>query len=119
MNKETLELEIANAVSRYHREQQGKAPERIRASITGNLVVVLSNEVFTPNEERLNATDEGRRSVKSARRELRSLTRDSAHAAISAICGGVVLRSYWDLDVRVGEQVEVYVMGEDIEKKLG
>ncbi|AIE84484.1 DUF2294 domain-containing protein [Fimbriimonas ginsengisoli] len=114
-SKESLELEIANVVSRYHREQQGRAPGRIHVTVSGSLVVVLTNEIYTPNEEQLSTTEEGRKLIKSARRELRSLTRDSVHAAIARVCGCPVLRSYWDLDVRVGEQLEAYVLGENLE----
>jgi len=119
LNKESLQLEIANAASRYHREQQGKSPGRINVSVSGNLVVILSNEVYTPTEEHLSGTEEGRQLIKSARRELRSLTRDRAHDEIARVCGCPVLRSYWDLDNRVGEQLEAYVLAEDVEKRMG
>lgn len=118
IGKEQLELEIANAACRYHREQQGRAPGRIRVTLAGTLVVILTNDVYTPSEEQLSGTEEGRKFIKSARRDLRSLTRDRAHAEIAKVVGCPVLRSYWDLDVRVGEQLEVYVLGEDAEKRL-
>jgi uncharacterized protein YbcI len=118
ISKESLQLEIANAATRYHREQQGRAPGRINVTVSGNLVVVLTSDIYTPNEEQLRTSEEGRKLIKSARRELRSLTRESAHAAIASVCGCPVLRSYWDLDVRVGEQLEAYVLGEDLEKRI-
>lgn len=116
-SKQSLEVELANAVARYHREQQGKAPGRIRATLAGNMVYVVSSEMFTPSEEELHRTDEGRKLIKSARRELRSLTREAAHASISRVVGCPVLRSYWDLDVRVGEQLEAYVLSENVERR--
>lgn len=119
LTKESLELEIANAISRYHREQQGRAPGRINVTVSGNLVVALTNDVYTPTEQSLCENEEERKMIKSARRELRSLTRESIHAAISSCCGCPVLRSYWDLDVRVGEQLEAYVMAEDVEGRFG
>lgn len=119
ISKESLELEIANAINRYHREQQGKAPGRIHVVLSGNMVVVLSNDIFTPTEEQLVGSEDGRKIIKSARRELRSLTRESAHAAIASCCGCPVLRSYWDLDVRVGEQLETYILSDDLGRRLG
>jgi len=118
LTKENLELEVANAISRYHRDQQGRAPGRIKASVTGNLIVVVTSEIYTPSEQQLSLHDDGRKAIKSARRELRSLTRDHAHSAIAGSCGCPVLRSYWDLDVRVGEQVEVYILAEDLDLRL-
>jgi uncharacterized protein YbcI len=118
LSKESLEIDLANAVARYHREQQGRAPGRIKVTVSGNMVFVISSDTYTPSEEELHQTDEGRKLIKSARRELRSLTRESAHAAISRVVGCPVVRSYWDLDVRVGEQLEAYVLSEDIERRL-
>ncbi len=118
VSKDSLELELANAAARYHREQQGRAPGKIHVSVSGNLIVILTNDVYTPTEEQLSVTEDGRRLIKSARRELRSLTRDRAHAEIERVCGCPVLRSYWDLDNRVGEQLEAYVFSEDVEKKF-
>jgi len=111
-------LEIANAVSNYHHDPQGKGPGRVQVTISGNMVYVLTSDVFTVAEQALYQTEEGRKLIKSARRDLRSLTRDSAHADISRVVGCPVVRSYWDLDVRVGEQMEAYVLSEDIEAKL-
>ncbi|MGV3615572.1 MAG: DUF2294 domain-containing protein [Fimbriimonas sp.] len=118
LSAETLELEVANAIGRYHREQQGKAPGRIHVGLTGNLLTILTNDIYTPSEVQLSGDEEGRKLIKSARRELRSLTREHAHAAIAGVCGCPVLRSYWDLDVRIGEQMEAYVLGEDLERRL-
>ena len=118
LTKECLQIDIANAIARHHREQQGKAPERIRVTICGCNIYVLSSDVFTVNEEELHNTAEGRKLIKSARLELRALTRESAHAAISRVVGCPVIRSFWDIDVRVGEQLEAYVMSENIELKL-
>jgi uncharacterized protein YbcI len=113
-----MELALANAVAKVHRDQQGKAPGRIRVTVTGNMVYVICGDTYTPNEKELHETDEGRKLIKSARRELRSLTRETAHASIARVVGCPVVRSYWDLDVRVGEQMEAYVLSEDIEAKL-
>jgi uncharacterized protein YbcI len=118
LSKESLEIDLANAVARYHREQQGRAPGRIKVTLSGNMVFVISSDTYTPSEEELHQTDEGRKLIKSARRELRSLTREAAHAAISRVVGCPVVRSYWDLDVRVGEQLEAYVLSEDIERRI-
>ena len=111
-------MELANAVARYHREQQGKAPERIKVTVTANLVVAVSSDSFTPGEDELRKTSEGRQLIKSARRENRSLTREAAHAAISRVVGCPVVRSFWDFDIRIGEQLEAYVLSEDIEQRL-
>ncbi|RYG30216.1 DUF2294 family protein, partial [bacterium] len=67
---------IEAAVRRFHREQQGHAPTDCVATINGDLLVVVTRDVFTPTEHLLLAQPEGRKLVSTARRELRSLTRD-------------------------------------------
>jgi uncharacterized protein YbcI len=118
LTRQSLEVELANAIARYHRDQQGRPPGRLRATISGNMVFVLSSQTYSPSEEELQRTDEGRKLIKSARRELRSLTREAAHAAISRVVGCPVVRSYWDMDVRVGEQLEAYVLSQDLETRF-
>lgn len=115
LTREMLELEIANAVARYHREQQGRAPGRIKVVLSDNLVVVLSSDIYTPTEQQLASSEAGRKAIQSARRECRSLTREAAHAAISRVVGCPVLRSYWDVDIRIGEQIETYILAKSLE----
>jgi uncharacterized protein YbcI len=117
-SRESLELEVANAAARYHREQQGRAPGRIHVVISGDLIVIVTNDVYTHNEQQLATTEEGRKMIRDARRELRSLTRDRAHDEVARVCGCPVVRSYWDFDIRVGEQLEAYVLSESLDKRF-
>ncbi len=105
----TVEHEIEKVVGRYHREQQGHTPEVCRVVVLGDMVVVRCTNIFTPTERELVGTEEGRKLVQSARREQRALTRREAEAAVGQTVGRHVVRSFYDLDIRVGEQVEVYV----------
>ena len=106
----TVEREIERAVARFHREQQGRAPGICRVTLLSDLVLVRLYDVFTPTERELATTEEGRKLVQSARREGRALTRRLAEAAVAGACGRKVVRSFYDLDVRVGEQMEAYVL---------
>lgn len=106
----SIEERIAEVVSRFHEEQQGCLAEETRAYILADMVLVRSSGCYTETEKRLAQSDDGRKLIKSARRELRSLTRRDVEARVAMVMGRKVLRSYWDLDVRLGEQVEVYVL---------
>lgn len=103
---------------RFQREQQGRGPTDIHAHLLGDMILVRSTGIFTTNEMRLVVTEEGRRLVKSARQELRSINHTEIEGIIAEITGSKVLRSYCDLDVQFGEQVEVYVLESDLEKRL-
>jgi uncharacterized protein YbcI len=119
ITRATIESEVEVAVSKYHREQQGHAPSSTRADLFRDTIFVRSTEVFTPTEEQLLQSEEGAKLVRSSRRELRSLTRRQIETVVAKIVGVDVLRSYWDMDVRVGEQVETYILSENLEEKLG
>jgi len=49
---------------------------------------------------------------------LRAINRAEIETIVGRICGAAVLRSYYDVDVDAGEQVEVYMLGADVEKRL-
>lgn len=105
----TVEAAIERVVARYHREQQGHTPEVCRVVMLSDMAIVRCTNAFTPTERELVATEEGRKLVQSARREQRALTRRDAETAVATAVGRKVLRSFYDLDVRVGEQIEIYI----------
>jgi uncharacterized protein YbcI len=114
----TIEAEAANAVVRFQREQQGRGPADVRAHLVGDLLLVRCTGIFTQTEARLAVTEEGRKLIKSARQELRSINHAEIEAIVAGIVGCGVVRSYYDIDVEAAEQVEVYVLEMDIEKRL-
>lgn len=105
----TVEHEIERAVTRFHREHQGVTPERCQVTLVDDIAVVRCYGIFTPTEQALVGTEEGRKLVQSARREQRALTRRQLEAQVAEAARRNVLRSFYDLDVRVGEQAEIYV----------
>ncbi|MBC8104063.1 MAG: DUF2294 domain-containing protein [Cytophagales bacterium] len=116
--KGSIEAEVANAIVRFQREQQGRGAADVRASLVGDMVVVRSGGIFTPTEAHLAVSDEGRRLIKSARQELRSIHRGEIEGIVSKLVDCTILRSYYDLDVDAAEQVEVYMLTQDVEKRL-
>lgn len=116
--KGSIESEVANAVVRFQREQQGRGATDVRAHLLGDLIVVRCGGIFTPIEAHLAASEEGRRLIKSARQELRSINRAEIEAIVGQIAGCEVVRSYFDLEVAAAEQVEIYVLSADVEKRL-
>jgi uncharacterized protein YbcI len=113
-----VEIEIAQAVADFQKEQQGVGAERTEAHIVGDMVIVRSIGCFTATERALCRDMDGRKLVKSARRELRSLIRKEIEARVASIVGYPVLRSFWDLDIRLGEEVEVYVLDRASDERL-
>ena len=114
----TIEAQIANALVQFQREQQGRGASDVQVYLLGDLVLVRSTGIFTVTEQRLSGTDEGRRLIKSARQELRTITHFDQETLVASIVGCNVMRSYGDVDVNASEQVEVFVLETDIEKRL-
>ncbi len=116
--KGSLEAEIANAVVRFQREQQGRGATDVRAHVVGEMVLVRSVGIFTAVEAKLAASDEGRKLIKSSRQELRSINHEEIETIVSQIVCCNVVRSFFDVDVEAGKQIEIYVLGSDVERKL-
>jgi len=116
--KGSLEAEIANAAVRFQREQHGRGAADVRAHLVGDLVLVRSTGIFTSVEAKLVASEDGCKLIKSARQELRSINHAEIEEIIGQIIGASVVRSFFDVDVAAAEQVEIYVLAFDVEKKL-
>ncbi len=116
--KRTIEVEIADAVVQFQREQHGRGSTDVRVQILGDLVLVRSNGILTLTETRLAASEEGRRLVRSARHELRHITESESAELVGRISGCAVVRSYGDVCVEASEQIEVYVLDSDLERRL-
>ena len=118
-SKGAFEAEVATAVTRFHREQQGRGPGEVRAHLVGDMVLVRCTAILTSVEEKLCASDGGRKLIKSARQELRSINHLEIEEVIAGLAGCPVLRSHCDLSVEAAEQVEVYVLAQNVEKLFG
>ena len=114
----TIEAQVANAVVQFQREQHGRGPADVRVYLIGDLVLVRSTGIFTATESHLSASDEGRRLIKSARQELRAIVRPDLEALVGRMTACNVVRSYGDVDVGAAEQMEVFVLDADLEKRL-
>lgn len=116
--KGELEAEIAKAVIKFQKEQQGRGPTDVRAFLVADQVLVRMSGIFTPNETHLAVTDEGRKLIRSARIELRSINHEEIEEILSEILGCSILRSYYDLSVERAEQIEVYILATNLENRL-
>jgi uncharacterized protein YbcI len=86
--------------------------------VLGDLVIVRSCGIFTQTESKLSASEEGRRLIRSARQELRTINHGEVEEIVAGITGVRVLRSYCDVNVDAAEQIEVFVLDLDLEKRL-
>lgn len=107
---QTIEAEISAAIARFHFDEQGHSPRLVETHLCGDLIVVRCHDVFTHTERDLADTSQGKKLIQSARRDQRALTRREIERAVAKVVDREVLRSFYDIDTRNGEQVEVYVL---------
>ncbi len=105
-------------IVRFHHEQHGRGPENVKVHLIGDMVVVCCSGVFTPIEARLSATEEGRKLIVSARQELRSINHREIEDGIGEVVGCRVKYSYCMVNPDIGEQIEIYMLEADMEKRL-
>ena len=117
--KGMIEAEVANAVVKFHKEQQGRGPTEVRAYLIGDMVLVRCNGILTPTEARLSGTEDGRKLIRSARQELRTINHTEIEETVASIVGCAVLRSYCDLNVTAEELIEVYILTSDVDARFG
>jgi uncharacterized protein YbcI len=110
LTNDQIEERVARAIAEFHREQHGRAPGSCQAHLVGNLLLVQLHDTFTSIEQDLIGTEHGKKMVQSSRRDLRALTRRDIETRVGNAIGHHVQRSFYDLDVRNGMQIEVYVL---------
>jgi len=118
VTKKSIEADLANAMGRFQREQHGRGAVEVRVNLIGDMVVVRSGGIFTQTETHLSASEDGRRLIRSARQELRSINRPELESIVAGIIQTGVLRSYYDIDVDHAEQIDVFIMAEDVEQRM-
>lgn len=118
MTKGTIEADIAAMTVRLQREHHGRGAAEIKAYLVGDMILVRCNQIFTSAELHLSTTEGGKQLIKQSRAELHGIVREELETAVAAIVGCKVLRSYTDMDVQAAELIEVYVLEQDVEKRL-
>ncbi|ABO50507.1 conserved hypothetical protein [Desulforamulus reducens MI-1] len=118
MNLQLLEKQICEAFIKFQRELVGRGPEITRAMICRDMVVVRSKGVLTKEEKHVSTSKKGRALVKQLRMELRESYLDKIEKIITDITNCRVMSSHGDISIRTGEQIEVFILNQDFEKKL-
>jgi uncharacterized protein YbcI len=106
----SIESEAATAVALFHRDQHGHFPDDVRALLVDDMLIVRCTGTFSRQEQQIAGTSEGQKLIQSARRELHSDLRHDLHGLVEGIVGCRVVRSFYDIDVRTGDEAKVFVL---------
>ena len=116
--KGSLEKQIAEAVIGFWRELLGRGPDDARTFILQDMVIVRMKGVLTTEERHLVGSEKGRGLVKQMRVLLREMHSGEIEAVIAAKTGCQVVSSHSDISTKTGERVEIYILDQNLEKRL-
>jgi uncharacterized protein YbcI len=116
--KAALEAAISDAFIKFQRKLMGRGPAETRTYIIEDMVLVRFKGVLTVEESHLAKTDKGRQAVKEMRKILRETYSQETEALVSQLVGCHVISSHSDISTKTGERVEIYVLNENLGKRL-
>lgn len=105
-----IEAAISDGMMAFQREFVGRGPERIRTYVIDDLVIVRSFGVFTPAENSLAESVEGRRLIKAMRQEVLEAGRAQLEAIVEEHTGAKVVSVHSDISTKSGEWMDVFVL---------
>ena len=109
-----MEAELANAFTRFEKEQLGRGPLDARAHILGDLAVVRLRGILTPAEIRLAQNREGQILVKETRRQLFEISRPLIEELVSSVLGCHLVSLHTDMSTKTGERVVVLTLDQNL-----
>lgn len=103
----SIQLEIANAIVRAHKELFGRGPTRARVSVHGSTVVCVLGDCLTTAERTL--VQNGRRdSVAQLRNAMHNVARPTLMRIVERLTGRRVAACVTGIDLEADEQVATF-----------
>lgn len=113
-----IEKQICESFIKFQRELVGRGPETTKAMVCRDMVIVRSKGVLTKEEKHVSNSRKGRALVKQLRMELRDTYIEQIEKIVAEVTKCQVISSHGDISIRTGEQIEVFILSTDLEKKL-
>ncbi|WP_202914626.1 DUF2294 domain-containing protein [Paenibacillus antri] len=118
MSKGELEDKLSRSLTQWEKEYLGRGPVLVKTDIVRNMIIVGLKGILTPAEKKLAGTSEGMLSVKRIRADLVESGREQLGKMILELTGEEVSSFHTDISTRTGERVMVFVLSDNLEKKL-
>lgn len=118
MSKGEMENQLSRALTQWEKEYLGRGSVLVKADIVRNMIIVLLKGILTPAEENLAKTQEGLLSIKKIRADLVESGLDQLSEIIEHTTNEKMMSFHTDISTRTGERIMVFMMEENLEKKL-
>ena len=119
VTKGELENEISKRLTQWEKQYMGKGSLKVKTDILRNMVIVTLKGTLTPAEQKLAETNEGKRAVKRIRTDLLESGKAELGQIIWELTGLKTVSFHNDLSTKTGERLMVFVLSDNLEKKLG
>lgn len=118
LTKGQLEDAIAKRILRFEKEYIGRGPERIRAYIHSDMVIVRESDFLTLAEKKLAATAQGVDLIREMRVKLIDASRRLLCEIITELTGLEVIALHSDISIEANERMMVFSLSGDLEARL-
>lgn len=118
VRKSVMESEISKALTQWEKEYFGRGSVNVKTDIVRNMVIVILKGILTPAEQELAKDQQGLLDIKNMRASLIEKGNHQIKTIIHQITSEVVESFHTDISVHKGERIIVFMLKENLEKKL-
>ncbi|RKL68464.1 hypothetical protein CR203_06940 [Salipaludibacillus neizhouensis] len=113
-----MESEISKALTQWEKEYFGRGSVNVKTDIVRNMIIVILKGILTPAEQELAKDQQGVLDIKNMRASLIERGNHQIKGIIHQITREVVESFHTDISVHKGERIIVFMLKENLEKKL-
>ncbi|WP_134705045.1 DUF2294 domain-containing protein [Ammoniphilus sp. YIM 78166] len=118
LSKGEMENLISRALTQWEKEYLGRGSVLVKTDIVRNMIIVLLKGILTPAEQNLAKTQDGLLSIKKIRADLVESGTDQLKEIVEGIAQERISSFHTDISTRTGERIMVFMMEDNVEKKL-
>jgi len=113
-----IEAEVSNAMVQFEKEYKGRGPTEVKTYIIDDMVFVRLKGILTRAEQQLTKSEDGVELIKKVRTSLLENAKPMLYQIIKDITGAEVIGLHTDVSTKSAERVIIFIMAENLEKKL-
>ncbi|MBU8908836.1 DUF2294 domain-containing protein [Desertibacillus haloalkaliphilus] len=118
LKKSVLEAEISKSLTQWEKEYLGRGSVNVKTDIVRNMIIVILKGVLTPAEKELAKDPQGILDIKKTRAALIESGNQQLKSIIYEMTNEEVVSFHTDISVHNGERVIVFMLNDNLEKKL-
>lgn len=118
LKKGQLEADLSKVITKWEKDFLGKGPLQVKTDILRNMIIVHLKGILTPAEKELIKTEPGMLAIKKNRAALIEAGNPQLKEIILSLTGETVDSFHTDISTKNAERIIVFILQENLEKKL-